>query len=114
MSKLTNRKGSLRLYDSTDTPLYLDLDMDNGDVNGWPLGQPTTEEILVLHRGTMGANAHYIEGSDDAMMAPMDLSFSIMCEDTTITTYVLDWLEGSEVNPRHTSARTHTRLRVAV
>jgi len=97
MAKFTNKKGKLRLYDSTATPFYLELDFDKGDFSG-PLGQPKTEEKLVLNRGNMDANAHYIEGSDEPIMEPVDVSFSCICEDTTITTYLLDWLEGNTVN----------------
>ena len=64
MSKFTNRKGKLRLYDGTGTPFYLELDFDVGDFSG-PLGIPKTEEILVLNRGQSDADAHYIEGSDE-------------------------------------------------
>jgi len=95
--KFTNRKGTLRIYDGTGTPFYLELDFDNGDFTG-PLGVPKTEEILVMHRGTFDADAHYIEGSDEKVMEPADVSFSATVEDTTITTYLLDWLEGSTVN----------------
>lgn len=91
--KFTNRQGSLRLYDGTGTPFYLTLIFDSGDFSG-PIGAPMTEEILVLNRGNMDANAHYIEGSDEALMAPFDISFSAFIEDTTITTDLLDWLKA--------------------
>jgi hypothetical protein len=97
MSKFTNRKGALRLYDSTATPFYLELIFDKGDFSG-PLGIPKTEEILVLNRGVYDANAHYIEGSDARVMEPFEITFSALIEDTTITTYLLDWLEGNTVN----------------
>jgi len=93
----TNRQGKLRLYDGTATPYYLEIDFDKGDFSG-PLGQPITEEILMLDRGVMDANAHYIEGGDAPVMEPVDVTFSAWIEDTTITTYLLDWLEGNTVN----------------
>ena len=95
--KFTNRRGKLRLLDGTGTPFYLELGFDTGDMNA-PLGVPSTEEQLVLHRGTFDANAHYIEGGDAPVMEPVDVGFSIVVEDTTITTYLLDWLEGNTVN----------------
>ena len=97
MAKFTNRKGKLRLYDGTGTPFYLELEFDNGDFSG-PIGIPKTDEILVLNRGVYDSNAHYIEGSDEKVMEPFDISFSCIVEDTTITTYLLDWLEGNTVN----------------
>jgi hypothetical protein len=95
MSKLTNRKAKLRLYDGTGTPYYLELDLDTGDFNG-PIGQPLTEEILVLNRGVMDANAHYIEGPDDALLAAVPLSFSVMVRDDNQTVYILDWLKAGQ------------------
>jgi hypothetical protein len=97
MAKFTNRKGKLRLYDGTATPYYLELEFDNGDFSG-PIGIPKTDEVLVLNRGVFDAHAHYIEGSDEKVMEPFDVSFSALIEDTTITTYLLDWLEGNTVN----------------
>jgi hypothetical protein len=97
MSIFTNRKGKLRLYDGTGTPYYLEIDFDKGDFSG-PIGIPKTEEILMLNRGVYDAHAHYIEGDDSKVMEPFDISFSCFIEDTTITTYLLDWLSGNTVN----------------
>lgn len=95
--KFVNRNGSLRLYDGTATPYYLQLIFDNGDFTG-PIGIAKTDEILVLNRGLMDANAHHIEGGDAKIMEPFDIKFSTIIEDTTITTYLLDLLEGGTVN----------------
>jgi len=96
MSKITQKKGTIRLYDSTATPIYLTMILDDG-FSG-PLGIPYTEEQLVLNRGNMDANAHYIEGSDAAIMEPLDITFNMLAQDTVFFGYFLDWLEGSEVH----------------
>jgi hypothetical protein len=71
----------------------LELEFDNGDFSG-PIATPMTEEILVLNRGLADSHMHYIEGPDDAMMAPVDITFTALIEDTTITTDLLDWLKA--------------------
>jgi hypothetical protein len=105
MSKFTNRKGKIRIYDGTATPFYLELDFDHGDIS-FPLGQPQTEELLILMRGTMDANAHYIEGPDDPMMGPLDLSFSAMLEDSAQTKWLLGLLLGDASVNSHTIVTT--------
>jgi len=93
MSKFTNKKGKIRLYDGTATPFYLELDFDSGDFSG-PLGLPKTEEKLVLNRGNSDADAHYIEGSDEPILEPFQISFSAFIADNTQCIYLLDWLEA--------------------
>jgi len=95
MSKFTNKKGKLRLYDGTATPFFLELDFDLGDFSG-PLGIPKTEEILVLNRGVSDSDAHYIEGSDEAVLEPFDITFSAFVVDKTQCGYLLDWLEAMQ------------------
>ncbi len=97
MSGFTNKKGLLRIYDGTGTPYYLQLKFDAGDLTV-PLGAPKTEETLYLPRGNMNSDAHYIEGSDEPLMAPVDLSFSCLLDDTSHTGYLKDWLYGRTVN----------------
>jgi hypothetical protein len=103
--KFTNRKGKIRFYDATATPFYLECDFDHGDIS-FPLGVPQTEELLILMRGTMDANAHYIEGPDDPMMAPVDLSFSAMLEDSAQTKWLLGLLRGDDSVNSHTIVTT--------
>ena len=92
MSKFTNRKGKLRLYDGTGTPFYLELDFDVGDFSG-PMGVPKTEEILVLDRNQATSDMHYIEGGDDKVMAPVPITFSAFVVDKTQCRYLLDWID---------------------
>lgn len=106
MAKLTMRKGKIRLYDSTATPWYLEMDLDVGDFSG-PIGSPRTEEILVLNRGSMDANAHYIEGPDDKLMEPVTISFSVMVRDDTQTINILNWLKAGQ-DAAATQVNSHT------
>ena len=96
MSKYTAKEAKIRLYDGTGTPFYLELVLDS-DMSG-PLGAPKTEENLVLNRGNMDSNAHYVEGPDDPMMEPVDVTFTVLAQDTAFFGYLLDWLEGNTVN----------------
>ena len=93
MAKKTMKNAKLRLYDGTATPFYLEVDLDVGDYSG-PLGQPRTEEQLVLDRGNMNANAHYIEGPDDKLMESVPVSFSVLIRDDQQTINILNWLAG--------------------
>jgi len=88
----TNRSGKMRLYDGTATPFYLELDFDAGDFTG-PLYEPLTEEILKLNRGKADSDAHYIEGPEDKIYEPVQLSFSVMLTDLSISGYFLDWID---------------------
>jgi hypothetical protein len=106
MSKLTSRKGKLRLYDGTGTPFYLEIDLDLGDFNA-PIGTPLQEEILVLDRGVMSADAHYIKGPDDKLMEPVPISFGVWVRDDTQFGYLQDWLEAGQ-NAGATTVNSNT------
>jgi len=92
--KFTNKKGKIRLYDGAGTPFYLEIDFDLGDFSG-PLGQAKTEEILVLDRNKMSADAHYIEGGDDKIMEPFPLTLSAFVVDNKEDTQ----RDGANNNP---------------
>jgi hypothetical protein len=104
MTKFTRRKGTMRLYDGAGTPWYLELKFDEGDFSG-PMGTPSSEEQLVLHRGTIDANMHYIAGPDDKKAGPVNITFSCLAEDSAITQNLLNWLLVGVVNA-HTLATT--------
>ena len=93
MTKLTSRNAKIRLVDGTGAPWYLELDLDKGDFTG-PLGVPRQEEKLVLNRGTMDAVAHYMQGADDKLMEPVNISFSAMLRDDAQTVNILDWIKA--------------------
>lgn len=59
---------------------YFELAFAVMDFSG-PLGRPKTEEQLVLNRGRSDANAHYIEGKDDRIYEPQEISFSCLLDD---------------------------------
>ena len=86
--KFTNKKGKIRLYDGAGTPYYLEIDFDAGDFSG-PMGAPKLEEILVLNRGNTDSDMHYINGPDDPLMEPVQISFTAQVLDLTQIGYLL-------------------------
>lgn len=87
---------------------HLVLPFSRMDFSG-PLGRTLPEEILVLNRETMDALAHYIKGSDEALMAPLEIGFSSMI-DSTYGQRVLKALEcGNPGADRWTSTGTSTK-----
>ena len=90
--KVTAKQGKLRLVDGSETPIYLEIDFDEGNFSG-PMGTPKVEEILVLDRGKVTADFHYIEGSDEKLMGTVQISFSAFIVDKTQCGYLLDWLD---------------------
>ncbi len=100
--KFTNRKGKIRLYDGTGTPFYLEISFDAADLSA-PSGRPLVEEIAVLDRGSVDANAHYITGPQDVYMQALEMSFSALVTDLTGFGYLQNWIEilngdGTTVN----------------
>lgn len=93
MSIKTLQNAKLRFYDSTATPLYLEIDLDPGDFSG-PFGAPLVEEILELDRGNMNANALYRAGNDEALMAPVPVTFTIRLTDSAQTVNIKDWIRA--------------------
>ncbi len=113
--KYIDKDGELRFYDATATSAvptgyYLKILFAGVDLNA-PTGIPRVDEVLVLDRSTMDANAHYVEGPDDAMMAPMPLSFSCRITDVTSFDYLMDWLEGGTVNGKTIVTTKGTTMR---
>lgn len=95
MGKKTMKDAKLRLYDGTGTPFYLEIDLDTGDLSG-PIGQPRQEEQLVLNRGRMDSNAHYVKGGDDKLLEPVPVSFSVFIRDDAQTINILNWLKAGQ------------------
>jgi len=91
MAKVTQRGAKIRLYDSTSTPIYLELDFDLGNFTG-PIGTPKTEELLQLDRGSATSDMHYIEGPDTPMMEPVPVTFGYFLQNVTQQTYLIHWL----------------------
>jgi hypothetical protein len=76
-----HKDGELRLYDGTaNTPFYYQVLFTNANLTG-PLARSKTVERLVLDRGNMDSNAHYVESDDSPVMAPQRVTFSCLMED---------------------------------
>ncbi len=75
------RDGALRLYDGkANTPYHHEVLFTNANLSG-PIARGKTTERLILDRGTVDANAHYVQSNDDVFMAPLRVTFSCILED---------------------------------
>lgn len=74
------KRGRLRLYDGSGTPYFLEVSF-RGQVRG-PIDRPRPAETLVLDRMRLTAAAHYVQGSDEAVMAPLPLAFNFRLANT--------------------------------
>ena len=83
MATYTNNNGSMRFYDSSATPYYVDLPFDNGDWSA-PEGKARPVENLRLDRGTLSTDAHYTQGPDEVILEPQSIT----------GTFILDELHG--------------------
>lgn len=97
MAKYTNKDAKLRFYDGSTPAYYFELCLDNGDVSA-PIGIMKNEEILVLDRGLVTDCAHYIISNDTNVMEPLDVSFSVMINDSQKFLWFMDLIEGNTVN----------------
>ena len=84
MALYAMQHGSLRFYDSTPTPYYLPITFTDGNLSA-PEGRPKVEETSVLDRGRGSVGVHNIAAVDDAVLNPLDLSFSIRMQNVTAT-----------------------------
>lgn len=76
MAVYIGKKGNIRWYDATGTPFFVDSLYDQMDFTG-PLGRARPEEILVLDRNNLTSDACYVQGSDEAILEPVEISFSL-------------------------------------
>lgn len=75
-----------------------------------PPGRPKTEEILVLNRNRMDANAHYVEGNDDRIYEPLPVSFSCLMDDAVNKDDILLVLQcGNPSSARWTATGVSTK-----
>jgi hypothetical protein len=81
MAKYTMKDGALRLYDSTATPFYLVLKFIQGDFTA-PAGRARPEERLVLDRGILNTDGHYVDGPDDPILEPVQITFSLLLDES--------------------------------
>jgi hypothetical protein len=76
MGIYTGKYGELRIYDGTGTPNYMVVPFIPADLSA-PMGRQRPEEILKLDRGNLTSDAAYVQGPDDPILEPLDISFSV-------------------------------------
>ena len=75
------KDGELRLYDGkANTPYYHKALFTNANLSG-PIARAKSTERLILDRGNVDSNAHYVESDDSPIMAPLRVTFSCLLED---------------------------------
>jgi len=92
MTTYIGKNGELRFYDGTATPFFLDFVFEEMDFSG-PLGVARLEEIPVLDRANLTADFHYVQGSDEAIVEPVEISFSCRLDDTHLRQELRDVLD---------------------
>jgi hypothetical protein len=82
------------------------------DFNG-PISKPKRTETLILNRGRFDTDAHYIEGSDEDVYAPLQFTVSCRLADTVHTGVLHEWISGVTKLSGTTqlySWKTHTKI----
>jgi hypothetical protein len=74
------KRGELRLYDGGTPKKYVLITFSNMDINV-PEGPGRPEDIIVLNRAQLDAAAGYIQGPDDPIVNPMQLTMSFRLDD---------------------------------
>lgn len=79
------KRGELRIQSgaglSASSNHFFTVTFVNMDFSG-PLGRGTPDETAVLDRGLLTSTAHYVQGPDDVVMAPLNLTFTCNLDDT--------------------------------
>ena len=90
------KDGELRISDQglSGTTYYLEILFCEMNMSG-PIKRARTEEKLIMNRGKMDTDAHFVQGNDDPIYAPLSLTFSCKLGDVSSTTAVLDMMSGS-------------------
>ena len=101
---LTHKDGQMRLLSgasATGTTQYLELLFTDASFNA-PIMRKKTEERLIMDRGLIDSNAHYVQSNDDPRMESLPLTVSCKINDTTSgVSYLDEWFRagaGTEVN----------------
>ena len=76
----TVKQGRLRLYDGTATPFFLEVPF-RGTVVG-PIDRGRPDENLILDRGRITPDAHYVQGSDEAILRPLPITLTFRMANT--------------------------------
>jgi len=110
--KFINKDAKIRLYDgTTPTPFYFEFCLDNGDLSA-PLNAADHERMLIMSRGKATTCTHYITGNDMMPLEPIDISFTVMVNDSNKYIELLNWIGGADVNghPIVSTKGNHPRL----
>ena len=98
---LAHKDGQMRLLSGTTAAgvtRYLELLFTDASFNA-PVMRKKTEERLIMDRGLIDSNIHYVQGNDDPRMEPLPLTVSCKINDTTSGVSYLDaWFRGGVVN----------------
>ena len=84
MASYTGLDGVLRLYDSTATPFYVQMVFEGMDLQA-PGGRPRPEQTMIHHRGRLSSNSHYLQGNDQKITDPLDLSYTFRAPNVLAT-----------------------------
>jgi len=95
MAIFRHRDGELRLIEHgySAATRYIEILFSDANFSG-PMGRPQSEEILILDRGLLDDNAHYVEGGDAPRLEPLSLTFSCRTADTKNTQILLQMVSG--------------------
>ena len=92
---LAGKDGELRIsdYGNAGTTNRIAVLFCEMDFTG-PTSRPRTGETLIMDRGNMDSNAHYMEGNDEPRYAALPISFSCKMADTIDSGELLQWVSG--------------------
>ena len=95
MSVFQGFDGELRIYDygNSGNTTYMKVLFCAMDLSA-PLARPKTDESLILDRGVLDSNSHYVQGSEEVKYGPLSLSFSCRLADTVDSRALSDWVAG--------------------
>lgn len=99
---LTGKDGELRILErgmsypteGGSTTHYLEILFCEMDFTA-ATSRPRTEERVLMDRGNMDTNAHYVEGPDNPRYEPIPVSFSCRLNDTVDTRALSDLFSAS-------------------
>lgn len=101
-----HKDGELRIYEhgnwldlyplSSGVTQYMEILFTDANLTG-PLGRSLPSERLVMDRGVLDTNAHYVEEGDASRMEPLSLTFSCKTADTTEYKLLLDMMSGTSL-----------------
>lgn len=94
------KRGELRIQSGVVTASsnhYFSIGFVNMDFSG-PLGRARPDETPMLDRGNLTSTAHYVPGPDDAIMAPVNVTFTATLDDAVNRTDLYDALGNPASN----------------